>query len=784
MEIELSNGTVLELPDNTPPEAARNYALRAEAKLKTAADNQAARTQAEGMLSPAPPPVEAPATNMFGGTPVLDRFGLKGVREAAGGVLNHELGVPGWIGRGLLGKVPAVGLGDAAASVNNIISRRGPGEAIDLGSTPSSMGSADAMTMFGNTGVPIPELPYPSQIVGDAIGVPRQAADAGYGERIAESILSFGRGPGAAGRGAVGTTGARAASPVTQRVVNTAGRAAGGTGAVLGSDLGIYTAEAAGLDPELGALMGGIVGGTAPAAINQGPVRLATQNAIADPGPGGGSVLTPNAGSTAAVELADRVGVTPSPGLVGNQSAARLENTAAGIPIVGQGVRNRQNEQLREFQGGLYGETEAMGGTQGGEAPGVDYLGDRMKLLAQRGEANRRAEFDQGYAEVDRGVPPDIHVQPVETYLAAERIVNPRIQDPNYQGESAESRAGVAASLERNLEPQLRENIRVDEYPGAPTPGGNGGPPMPQPTPVRELGIPYRDVRPTSNTLWYTAEGTANPASAAAQEQVRGGLLADQARTLMEHPQMVEAFPDPAERAAKVEQLQVLTREYRQEHATDTVGTGHPMVHPGTGEELGGGAFPVLERLQNAPSEKSAYTQGAQPRTMQVLQRTNPEDYSGLAGDVIAQQSQSRTPFGDLNVSPVVFSRWWESLGPNQRAIFANDDPARIARLNDRSDMGDRFRQRSFTENYSNTSPMMSTIGALVAASADPAMVVQKGFGAMAAAAGVSSDTLARYLARANPQAAAQMMQRGLDALRASGGIVADERYRAGGGAP
>jgi hypothetical protein len=754
MEIELSNGTILDLPDGTPPEAARNYAIRAEARLKSASDNQAAREQSQASAAPAAP---AEPTNMFGGTPLLDKFGLKGIREAAGNVLNYETGVPPWIGRGMLGRAGPIGLGDLAATGINIGARANQ-EPVDPGAV--AFGAPDTSALVGRPPV---QLPLPSQVVGDAIGLPRADPNAPMGERIGESILSFGRGTGlpfGPGRVPLATstaTGARAASPMTQRAVNAAGQALGGTGAVVGSDYGSQLAQMAGADPDIGAILGGLVGGVTPSALNNVPARLATQHALGDRGPGGaGSFFNPNRGSTAAVELADQTGITPSPGLVGNQSAARLENTAAGIPIVGQIAKNRQNQQLREFQGQHYADTEAMGGPAGQEPLSLDLVGDQAKLAAQRGEQNLRRGFDESYRQIDEGVPPEMLVSPVQTYTEANRIQQPG------SGESPGSRAAVTRSLEQNLEPAVQTARSVRD-----TPSG--------PVSVDELGIPYPDVRPIGSDLWRTSEG-ANPPSAGAQTQVRQALTEDVGNALMNHPLMVQAFPDPAARQAKVEQLRVTAREYAQENARDTVGTGPPMLAPQTGEALGGGGFPILEKIQNAPDEAAAYRQASKPGSMEVLQRTNPADYEPLAANVINQQSQSRTPFGDINISPVVFARWWDSLGPNERMIMANDNPALVEQMNARAGMGDRFRQRSFTENYSNTSPMMSTVGALVAASADPLMVVNKAFGAAAAAAGISSDTLARYIARTNPEAFAQAMRRGLDAARATGGIVADPR--------
>jgi hypothetical protein len=762
MEIELSNGAILDLPDGTAPEAARNYAIRAEAKLKSAADNQAAREQSQAPAAPAEP------TNMFGGTPLLDRFGLKGVREAAGSVLNHETGIPPWIGRGMLGRASPLGLGDLGAGAINIASRGTPLDSVAPGG--EVFGAPDLGVLAARTpeGAPPVQVPYPSQVVGDAIGLPRANPNAPMGEKIAEAILSFGRGTGlpfGPGRVPLATspaTGVRAASPMTQRAANAAGTVAGGTASVVGSDLGTAMAEKLGLDPELGAILGGLAGGVTPSAASNTLGKLATQHALGDRGPGGqGTFWNPNQGSAAAVQLADETGITPSPGLVGNQSAARLENTAAGIPIVGQIAKNRQNQQLRQFQEQHYADTERMGGPVGQEPLSVDLVGDQMKLAAQRGERNLRGDFDERYRQIDEGVPPETLVRPVETYTEANRIQQPG------SGESPGSRAAVTRSLEQNLEPAVQTARSVRDTP-------NG------PVSVDELGIPYPDVRPIGSDL-FRAEQGANPPSAGAQLQVRQALTEDTANTLMNHPLMVQAFPDPAARQAKVEQLRVTSREYAQENARDTVGTGPPMLAPGTGEALGGGGFPILDKIQNAPDEAAAYRQASKPGAMEVLQRTNPDDYSPLAANVINQQSQSRTPFGDINISPVVFSRWWDSLGPNERMILANDNPDLVARMGDRAGMGDRFRQRSFTENYSNTSPMMSTVGALVAASADPLMVMNKAFGAAAAAAGISSDTLARFIARTNPEAFRMAMQRGLDAARATGGIVADPR---GSGAP
>ena len=208
MEIELSNGTILDLPDGTPPEAARNYAIRAEAKLKGAADNQAARDQQQA--APAEP------TNMFGGTPLLDRFGLKGLREGASSVLNTETGIPAFIGRGALSRNPLVGGADLAATGINMAARGTPLDAAAPGS--DVFGAPDLGVLAARGGPPV-QLPIPSQVIGNAIGLKQQDADTGTAEKVLESIISFGR---SGTPLATGAAGVRAASPMVQRGANLA----------------------------------------------------------------------------------------------------------------------------------------------------------------------------------------------------------------------------------------------------------------------------------------------------------------------------------------------------------------------------------------------------------------------------------------------------------------------------------------------------------------------------------------------------------------------------------
>ena len=262
VEIELSNGTILEVPDGTAPEAMRNYALRAEAKLKSAADNQAARDQQQA--APAEP------TNMFGGTPLLDRFGLKGLREGASSVLNTETGIPAFIGRGALSRNPLVGGADLAATGINMAARGTPLDAVAPGG--EVFGAPDTGVLSARGGPPA-QVPIPSQVIGNAIGLPQQNADTGTAEKVLESIISFGR---SGTPLATGAAGVRAASPMVQRATNLAGQAAGGTASYFGSEYGGQAAEALGLDPTIGVLLGGLAGGTVPSAVNNVPARLAT----------------------------------------------------------------------------------------------------------------------------------------------------------------------------------------------------------------------------------------------------------------------------------------------------------------------------------------------------------------------------------------------------------------------------------------------------------------------------------------------------------------------------
>jgi hypothetical protein len=721
IELELSDGTLLELDDDTPPDAIKAQAERAEARIKSGAGfGTDAPVTPSGM--PSGLPVTPPGLPVGPAPPETWEDTLRRTRQTYTQPLSDMIG-------------------RAATSALTW-----PMDVITQG-----IGGAQNLTKMAFGLEPNAQMPSFNRGLRDLVGVPQQGPDTTFESRAAENLLSSILGS----PRAVTTPGTQphSLSPEIPQIQSSTPRAmlsgelAGAVAPVIGEDIGReYGGEA-------GALLGSLVAGTAPAGLNYAANRGVTRFG-AKPGDQSARALT----------ALDRAGVSPLPGLTGNESMSRMENTFAAIPLVGSGIRNRQLEARDQFQNRLYETADLVGRNPGpdpmnpsrvSETP--DIIGGRMRDAAHIGERNLDAEFNQKYETLKGEVPWTTQVDPVQTRQEARRLQN------GWTGEDVEGGQTVGTFMQNNVEPAVRDLMTF-------SPTGE---------PTISSGIPFGPALKTRTRMGYNAQGEKNLDSGTAKV-LKGGLTEDITNAMMTSPEMVMAFPDPAVRQAMVERLRTYDREYAQE-IDDTLSRMAPPTIPagqpgeGTAIPQGGAAYPTLKDIYSPDTDPKVFTQGSEPGRMAIMQRTAPDQYPRIAGDVITAKSQEPIPFGDLNISPTAMSKWWGSLGQHERAVLVNENPQAFANMENLQETGNLFRQSNMTRNTSGTSPAAATIGGAIGMMTAPISTLASGAMLAAGAGGLTSENMGRYLARDMAERQALLSRRGKNSVLMSADLLAPE---------
>jgi hypothetical protein len=820
--VVLPNGTRKTFPAGTSDEYIDNWTERAHNRIESQNKDWADRSPADFAR------VMAGRGSLIGN--VTDYLKETKPRYPANMPLVGGLDVaPDVIGRGVISRNPVVGLGDLATAAYNI-----PAKTLNEGlpseqAPPGTTFEGTIPVPFEGTGPranPLPLLTPPSAALGELAGVKPQGPDAGYPERFLEAIISIAKNP-AAGvpiprafrpqapgtalpqpvitpHGAPGSANiADSSVPYAARVdrpgdlidqtmtqvapearrlaanpvAGAVGRGASAAGSVLGGDLGEY------LGGDVGALLGSLAGGMAP-NVTSTLLRAPVREHYARPGDE----------SEHALRIQEEAGVSPTPGTVGNARVAMAQSTAARVPLPLNPAARRQERTLRDYENASMEELNRIY-PQGETIQTPDVTGAQMQNASRQGTANLDDYFRRGYEIVDQGVPPETLVRPQQTYQTAGDMAGPT------SSESAATNRVIGQALEANVEPSVVQRERLVQPPPVPAPGQPQFGPLNDQPPVQvtETGLPYPKARPTGTDLFHSQERQ-NPSAAGAIGILRRAFAGDTADALMNDPFMQQAFPNPADRQAKAERLQVLAREYSQQMSptADTTlpptaragqggPTGHDITQQDPGSEapgtivypFGGGSYPVLEQIEGAQTANTAYEIGKNPDRMAVLQRNAQDQYPPIARNVVGQQWSGAS--GDID--PLAVARTWgpgrRGLGENQKGILTNDDPEIVHRGTRLAQIGDLLREQIAADRNSRTMPMMATAALPMTVAASPGLGIPAGIAAYAANIGVSGDTLMRYLARTRPQMFELMARKGSDAALMAAGQMADDQARA-----
>ena len=401
IEVELSDGTILELDPNTSEQAIKNLAARAENMIK----------------NPPKPQGKNDFRVDLGFGKSVDVPVPEALRPVAEGLDYIDTNVMAPLARG-------------AAGV--------PGMVLDAGKWAYDKAVGND-TNFGQV----------TQGIQGGLGMKERPADAGFGTDVIEAI------GGAAGAGGIlrtlGLLGkAGMSAPQTMGSFARAELPAAVTG-TLGSYGGESIGEAVGGDTgkTIGGLLGGMAGGIAPAAMSS-MAREAVRKTLAKPGGLSGK----------AYDDLQAMGIDPRPGLVGNKQAATMENSSASMPFIGTRIQNMQGKAFEDYQTSLYNTADSIGQRSvTGQIPaGDDMIGARMRLAANQGETNLKNYFNSAYDDIFEQAPPDTIVHP--TNMKAEIA---RQKDP-YTGELFETQDAVKAMWDKEVAPALVPDYQWSTY--------------------------------------------------------------------------------------------------------------------------------------------------------------------------------------------------------------------------------------------------------------------------------------------------------------------------------
>jgi hypothetical protein len=308
MNLQLSDGTTMQIPDDATPEAIRNYSARGEAHIKA---------------NPAPAAQKDSPYNVAG-----DNDPYSGNNTARRWVRNVVTGIPDL----------AIGGVNLALSDENRI---------------PSLGQKYAQAFD------IPELP----------------PDASYGRHIGEGVLA------AAPFGAAGAVreGIAAAPGVVSRILPAAKELLKNTVLpTVTSDAGARVGGAIG--GEKGAYIGGLLGGAAPSG------KPLAENLVQRHYTGKGDANAP-----AIAAAAERLGIEPTAGALGNYDIQKRENAlAANYP---QGLGSQAAREQQRVRNQMTGAGEDIAQQRGATGASVAQVGEDI-----RGATTDRLQADRDYS--------------------------------------------------------------------------------------------------------------------------------------------------------------------------------------------------------------------------------------------------------------------------------------------------------------------------------------------------------------------------------------------------
>lgn len=453
-----------------------------------------------------------------------------------------------------------------------------------------------------------------------------------------------------------------------------------------------------------GGMLGGVLAPLAPtAALRAGEGALRWAGA------------RPNGESGRAFDVLTENGITPTPGLVGNGTMARMENAATYLPG-GAGDRNmvrtweQFQDRLQQMRGEVAGNVDP---NTGRPIPMTDMygpteIGADIQQVARAGHDTTKARIGNEYNQL-RAEFGDQTLVPVHEAI-------PQIQGMGQTEVNGQVRPRTESGLQAGLDAEVNR--------------------------VNDIRVPKSE----------TAQSLINSEIAAREAMLERSMPGTVGAGRLEQEIADLRSRLEANRQAPAEALDdTITKIGYDTQGNSTLGTGQSTLVRRTltdareaayrkkgGDQLGdrlksldedyarlndketplsqGGDLPFLKGVAEKNTGQDAYSVVADPKRPEnaaVLQRnqTAPDQWRTIAADIMGEKSalpaSKRGPV--INSTPGNFAGWWGSLSPQGKILYANGSEQTLARLNSLYEAAQQYGMRSGTMNFSNTAPSAAT---------------------------------------------------------------------------
>jgi hypothetical protein len=476
------------------------------------------------------------------------------------------------------------------------------------------------------TETPTAKLPEITPLLRQATGTPELPEDASTARGFLEGAAQV---AGSGGARAVGT--AIQNAPTAAAAVLPAAQAAGRYVAapVIGSTIGANVGEAIG--GEKGQLIGSVIGGGLPSV----KPSLMVERYY-------GRHARPDAPNIAAA--AERQGIEPTAGMLGNERIQDLERSIAGrstgpLPNPVINARERTLVQMREAADQA---ATARGAQHPSPTPGT--IGENVLTTAEQTVEGLRGQSSAAQGGLLSRVGPDAPVNVAGTYAAL-------------QAEIARTSPDVAAPMNARL--SALEQMMPRDQAGRVITGPNG-----------EINIPYERMKDWRGNLGKNTQ-TQQGISSGHLKQIYGPIT----------DAMREAAVRRGVPAADFDAVMGVTREL--------TGSGGPVKYfegiagkEGTAGRVGG--LPPERAFNRVVDEQN-------PAGLQRLEQHAPGALDRIAGDTLRLRSQETLGQGGTGGTgaPIEgirgggaagarrFANWWDTMSPEaQRILGGNQAPA------------------------------------------------------------------------------------------------------------
>ena len=496
----------------------------------------------------------------------------------------------------------------------------------NAGLNPFDMVGAGVDKLLGTT-TPTAKIPEITPLLRQATGTPELPEDASTARHFLEGAAQVAGSGGARGVG-LAIQGAPTATAAILPAAGAVGRNI--VAPIVGSTVGANVGEAIG--GEKGQVIGSVVGGMA------GNM----------PSPSGmveryyGRQARPDAANIAAA--AERQGITPTAGMLGNERIQDLERSIAGrstgpLPNPVVNARERTLVQMREAADRA---AAARGGTH--PAPTAGTIGENVLSTAEQTAQNLRGQSSAVQGGLMGRIGPDAPVNVAGTYAALQEQIGRTSPD-------------VATPMRARLS-ALEEMMPRDQA-GRVITGPNG-----------EINIPYQRIKDWRSNLGRGTQ-TQEPVRAGHLDQIYGPITDAMRETA------ISQGVHPAEFDAAMGVTRSLTGSGGPVRALEKI-----AGKEGTAGRVG--AMPPERAFNRVVDEQN-------PAGLQLLEQHAPGALDRIAGDTLRMRSQETLGQGGTGGTgaPIEgvrgggargaanFANWWGTMAPeSQRILGGNQRPA------------------------------------------------------------------------------------------------------------